>query len=102
MDPESVRLPSTRLGHMNEKLACNEPLINVSVPRQLLGIGATSAAGYQPAGPIRKYQGGWQPPSGYSPYVPKKKAEYGHHPFVMPKNEVHGRVGQLRATHGQA
>ena len=30
----------------------------------------------------------------YPPYVPKKQAKYGHHPFVMPKNEVHGRVGQ--------
>ena len=27
--------------------------------------------------------------------MPKKPAKYGHHPFVMPKNEVHGRVGQI-------
>ena len=33
MDPKSVRLPGTRLGHMAEKLAYNEPLMNVSVPR---------------------------------------------------------------------
>ena len=31
--PESVQLPGTRLGHMDEKLACNNPLMNVSVPR---------------------------------------------------------------------
>ena len=59
MDPKSVRLPGTRLGHMSEKLACNEPLMNVSVPRQWLGRGVTAAAGYQSVGPIRKYQGGW-------------------------------------------
>ena len=34
MYPKIVRLPGTRLGHISEKLACNEPLINVSVPRQ--------------------------------------------------------------------
>ena len=33
MDAKSVRLPGTILGHMDDKLACNEPLINVSVPR---------------------------------------------------------------------
>ena len=37
MDPENVRLPVTRLGHMAEKLACNDPLMNVLVPRQWLG-----------------------------------------------------------------
>ena len=58
MDPESVRLPGTRLGPMDEKLACNEPLMNVSVPRQWLGRGATAAAGYQSVVPIRKYQCG--------------------------------------------
>ena len=36
MDPKGVRLPGTRLGNMADKLACNEPLINVSVPRQWL------------------------------------------------------------------
>ena len=85
-DPESVRLPGTKLGHMAEKLACNEPLMNVSVPRQWLERGAISSEGYQSVGPIRKYQGGWKPPAGYSPYVPKEQAEYGHHLFVMPKN----------------
>ena len=34
--------------------------------------------------------------AGYPPYVPKKQSEYGHHLFFMPKNEVHGRVGQLQ------
>ena len=29
IDPEIVRLPGTRLGHMAGKLACNSPLINV-------------------------------------------------------------------------
>ena len=33
---------------------------------------------------------------GYLPYVPKKKAEYGHHLVVMPKNEAHGQVLQLQ------
>ena len=47
-------------------------------------------------GTIRKYQGGWQPPIGYPPYVPKKQAKYGHHLFVIPKNEVHVQVGQLQ------
>ena len=28
--------------------------------------------------------------------MPKKQADYGHHQFIMPKNEVHGRVGQLQ------
>ena len=54
MDPESVRLPGTRLGNIAEKLAFNEPLINLSVPRQWLVRGATAAAGYQSVGPIRK------------------------------------------------
>ena len=47
-------------------------------------------------GPIRKYQGGWQPPAGYLPYVLKNQAEYGHHLVVMPNNELHGQVGQLQ------
>ena len=29
MDPESVWLSGTQLGHMAEKLACNKPLMNV-------------------------------------------------------------------------
>ena len=95
MDLKSVRLPGTRLGHMAEKLICNEPLTNVSVPRQWIGRGATTAARYQSLGTIRKHQDGWQPPAGYLTYVPKKQAEYGHHLFLMPKNEVYGRVGQL-------
>ena len=74
MYPKSVRLPGTRLGHMAEKLACNKQLMDVSVPRQWLRRGATAAAGYQSVGPIRKYQGGWQPPAGYPPYVPKNQA----------------------------
>ena len=95
MDPEIVWLPGTILGHMDDKLACNEPLMNVSVPRQWLVIGATAEAGYQSVGPIRKYQGGWQPPTGYLPYVPKKKAKYSHHLVVMPNNEAHGQVGKI-------
>ena len=55
MDPESVLLLGTRLGYMAEKLAYNEPLINVSFPRQWLGRGATAAVGYQSVGPIIKY-----------------------------------------------
>ena len=96
MDTKSVHLLGTRLGHMDEKLACNKPLMNVSVPRQWLGMGATSLAGYQSVVPIRKYQGGRQPPAGYPPYVPQKQAEYGHHLVVMTKNEVNGQVGQLQ------
>ena len=57
MDPKSVRIPGTRLGHIDEKLACNKPLMNVSVPRQWLGRGETAAEGYQSVGPISKYQG---------------------------------------------
>ena len=52
LDPKSVRLPGTRLGNMDEKLACNEPLMTVSVPRQWIGRGLTVAAGYQSVGPI--------------------------------------------------
>ena len=96
IDPKIVRLPGTRLGHMADKLECNEPLMNVSVPIQWFGRGATAAAGYHSVGPISKYQGGWQPPAGYPPYVPKKQAKYGYHLFVMPKNEAHGQVGQLQ------
>ena len=54
MDPKMVRLLGTRLGPMADKMACNEPLMNVSVPRQWLGIGATAASGYQSVGPISK------------------------------------------------
>ena len=86
MDPKIVRLTGTRLGHMAEKLACNKPLTNVSVPIQCLGRGETEAVGYQSVGPIRKYQGGRQPPTGYPPYVPKNQVKYGHQLFVMPKN----------------
>ena len=93
MDPKSVRLPGTRLGNMDEKMACNEQLMNVSVPIQWLGRGAEEAAGYQSVGTIIKYQGGWKPTAGYPPYVPKKQAKYGHHLFVMPKNEAHGQLG---------
>ena len=64
-------------------------------PRQWIGRGATAAEGYQSVGPISKYQGGWQPPAGYPPYVPEKKAEYGHHLVVIPKNGAHGQVDQL-------
>ena len=96
MDTKSVQLPGTRLVHMAEKLACNKPLTNVLVPRQRLGRGATAAAEYQSVGPIRKYQGGWQPHTGYPSYVPRNKSEYGHQLVVMPKNEVHGQVGQLQ------
>ena len=63
MDPKSVWLPGTRLGHMDDKLACNKPLMNVSVPRKWIGRGSTEAAGYQSVGSIRKYQGGWQQPA---------------------------------------
>ena len=45
IDTKSVRLMGTRLGHMAEKLAYNEPLMNVSVPRQWLERGAKAAAG---------------------------------------------------------
>ena len=96
MDQKSVQLPGTILGHMADKLTCNEPLINVSLPRQWLGRGATAAAGYQSVGPIIKYQGGWQPPAGYPPYVTKKQSKYGNHLVVMPKNETHGQVGQIQ------
>ena len=95
MDPVNVRLPGTILGHMAEKLTCNNPLMNVSVLRQWLGRGTTAAAGYHWVVPISKYQGGWEPPARYPLYVPKKQADYSHHPFFMPKNEVYGRVGQL-------
>ena len=96
MDPKNFRLPGTRLVHMADKLACNKPFMNVSVPRQWLGRGATAEEGYQSVGPISKYQGGWQTPAGYLPYVPKKQAEYAHHLVAMPKNEAHGQVGQLQ------
>ena len=72
MDPKSFRILGTWMGHMTEKLACNEPLMNMSVPRQWIGRGATSAARYQSVGPISKYHGVWKPPAGYPPYVPKK------------------------------
>ena len=95
MDPVSVWILGSGLGHMAEKMACNKPLMNVSVPRHWLGRGATAAAWHHSVGPIIKYQGGWKPPAGYPPYVTKKKSDYSHHLFVMPKNEVNGRVGQL-------
>ena len=82
---------------MADKLAFNEPLMNMSVPRQWIGRGATAAAGYQSVGPISKYQSGWQPLAGYPPYVPKKQAEYSHHLVVMPKNEAYGQVGELQS-----
>ena len=53
MDRESARLPGARLGHMAEKLACNEPLMKVSFRRQWLGRGVTAAAGYQSVVPIK-------------------------------------------------
>ena len=96
MDLEIACHIGTRLSHMAKKLTCNEPLVNVAVPRQCLGRGSTVAAGYRSVGPIRKYQGRWKPPAGYMPYVPKYKSDYGHHLFVMPNNEVHGRVGQIQ------
>ena len=96
MDLESVRLPGTRLVHIAEKLACKYPLIDVSVAIQWLGRGATEASGYQSVGPVIKYQGGWQPSSGYLPYMPKNQSKYGRHLFGMPKNEVHGRVWQIQ------
>ena len=74
MDPESVRLLGTRLVHMALKLACIEPLMNVAVPRQWLGRAAASEVAYQSVGPIRNYQGGWQPPVGYWSYVSKKQS----------------------------
>ena len=58
MDPKSVLLPGTRLVHMADKLACNKPLMNVSVPRQWLERGVTATEGYQSVGPISKYQAG--------------------------------------------
>ena len=70
--------------------------MNVSVPRQWLGRGAISEAGYQSVGPIIKDQGGCQPPVGYPPYVPKNQAEYAHHLVSMPKNEAHGQVRQIQ------
>ena len=96
MDPKSGRPLGTRLGHMAEELACNKPLMNVSVPKKWIGRGATAAAGYQSVVPIRTYQGGWQPPAVYPPYVPKNQAEYGHQLVFMPNNEVHGQVGQIQ------
>ena len=52
--------------------------------------------GYQLVGLISKYQGEWKPPAGYTLYVTKNKSKYGHHPFIMPKNEVHTRIEQLQ------
>ena len=88
LDPKSVRILDTKLGRMAGKMACNEPLMNVSVPIQWFGRGATAAAGYQSVGTIIKYQGQWQPPAGCPPYVSQKQPEYGHHQFFMQKNEV--------------
>ena len=53
------------------------------------------AAGHNSVVPISKYQGGWQPPAVYPPYVTNKQATYSHYLVVMPKNEVHGHLGQL-------
>ena len=96
MDPKSVRLLGTRLVHMSEKQACNKPLMNVSVPRQWLGRGATAEAGYQPVVPIIKYQVRWKPPARYPPCVLIKQAGYSHHLVAMQKNEVHGQLGQIQ------
>ena len=60
--------------------------MNVSVPRQWLEIGATEAEGYQSVVPISKYQGGWQPPARYLPYIPKKQAEFGNYLVFIPNN----------------
>ena len=87
---------TNQTGSHGWKMACNEPLMTVSIPRQWLGRGATVVAGYQSVGPINKYQGGWQPPTGYPPYVPRNQAEYGHHLVVMPNNKVHGQVGRIQ------
>ena len=57
MDPESFWITVSILVHMAEKLACNDPLMYVLVPRQWLGRGATLEAGYNSVGPIRKHQG---------------------------------------------
>ena len=70
--------------------------MNVSVPRQWLGRGVIATSGYKSVGNISKYQGGWQPLAGYPPYMTKKQAEYGHHLVIMPKNELHGLVGQIQ------
>ena len=96
MDSKSVRLTGTRLGHMAEKLKFNEPLMNLSVPKQCLGRESTTAVGYQSLVSIRKHQGGWQITEGYPPYVLKIQANYVHHRFFMPLNEVHRQVGQLQ------
>ena len=65
----------------------------VTVPRQWLVRGATAAVGYQSVVPISKYQGGWQPPAVYPPYVPKKQAYYGHHMFVIPRMRYMDKQG---------
>ena len=90
MDPQSVWLPGIKLGHMAEKLAFNEPLINMSASRQWIRRVSTAVAGYQSVVPISKYKGGWKLSARYLPYMPQKKVKYGHQPFVMPNNEVHG------------
>ena len=33
---------------------------------------------------------------GYTPYVPQKQADNGHHLVVIPENDVHGQVGQIQ------
>ena len=70
--------------------------MNMSVQIQCLGRVATEEAGYQSVVPISKYQGGWKCPAGYPPYMPKNQAKYGHHMFVMTKNEVNVQVGKLQ------
>ena len=54
MDPDSVHIPVTILGHMDERLACKYPLMSGSFPIQWFGRGETAAAGYQSVVPISK------------------------------------------------
>ena len=75
MDPESFWITVSILVHMAEKLACNEPLMDVLAPRQWLGRVVAAALGYQSVVPISKYQGGWKCPAGYPPYMPKKSSQ---------------------------
>ena len=70
--------------------------MNAPIPRQWLERGTKASAGYQSVGTVRKYQGGWQPPAKYPPYVSKNQSEYGHYLVVIPNNEVHGKTGQLQ------
>ena len=45
---------------------------------------------------IGRYQGKWKASAGYPPYVALNQAKYGYHLFVIPKNDVHGRLGQVQ------